>query len=159
MATSVKTTEAVIRPATSDDRVAIERLLVDAALPTDGIAELLAGHPDDFFVAEVNDGARQIVGAGGLETCCDDALLRSVVVQPEWRSRGVGNELVRRIVYHAESRGLRALYLLTLTAEHYFPKFGFERIERGSVPREIAETVEFTSACPDTAVVMKKPMA
>ena len=159
MATNVKTTAAVIRPATPDDRPAIERLLLDASLPTDGIAELLADHPDDFFVAEVNDATREIVGAGGVETCCDDALLRSVVVQPEWRSRGVGNELVRRIVFHAESRGVRALYLLTLTAEHYFPKFGFERIERASVPHEIAETVEFTSACPDTAVVMKKAIA
>ena len=159
MTTDVKTTEAVIRPATSDDRSAIERLLIDAGLPTDGIAELLADHPNDFFVAEANDATRAIVGAGGLEACCDDALLRSVVVQPEWRSRGVGNELVRRIVCHAESRGMRALYLLTLTAEHYFPKFGFERIERGSVPREIAETVEFKSACPDTAAVMKKAIA
>lgn len=159
MTPNVKTTEAVIRSATTDDRPAIERLLLDAALPTDGIAGLLADHPEDFFVAEVNDATREIVGAGGLEACCDDALLRSVVVHTEWRSRGVGNDLVRRIVCHAESRGLRALYLLTLTAEHYFPKFGFERIERGSVPREIAETVEFKSACPDTAAVMKKAIA
>ena len=157
--TQTKTTETVIRPATSDDRVAIERLLADANLPTDGVAEILADHPDDFFVAEVSDATREIVGAGGLETCCDNALLRSVVVQPEWRSHGVGHELVRRIVCHAESRGLRALYLLTLTAEHYFPRFGFERIERGSVPAEIAETVEFKSACPDTAAVMMKAIA
>ena len=159
MTTNTTASEAVIRPATFDDRDAIERLLIDAKLPPDGIATILAEHPEDFFVAAVNDATQQIVGAGGLETCCDDALLRSVVVHPEWRSRGVGHELVRRIVCHAESRGLRAVYLLTLTAEHYFPRFGFERVERGSVPREIAETVEFKSACPDTAAVMMKPIA
>ena len=54
----------------------------------------------------------------------------------------------------AEGRGLRALYLLTMTAEHYFPRFGFERIERSSIPRDIADTVEFKSACPATAVAM-----
>ena len=159
MTTNTTASEAVIRPATFDDRDAIERLLIDAKLPTDGVATILTEHPEDFFVAAVNDATQQIVGAGGLETCCDDALLRSVVVHPEWRSRGVGHELVRRIVCHAESRGLRAVYLLTLTAEHYFPRFGFERVERGSVPREIAETVEFKSACPDTAAVMMKPIA
>jgi amino-acid N-acetyltransferase len=159
MMTQTQTTETFIRQATSDDRAAIERLLTDAQLPTEGVAEILADHPDDFFVAEVNDATRRIVGAGGLEACCDDALLRSVVVQPEWRSHGVGHDLVRRIVCHAESRGMRALYLLTLTAEHYFPRFGFERIERGSVPRDIAETVEFKSVCPDTAAVMMKAIA
>src|SRR5689334_22345208 len=98
MTTQTKTTETVIRPATSNDQVAIERLLIGAGLPTDGVAKILADHPDDFFVAEVNNATREIVGAGGLETCCDDALLRSVVVHPDWRSHGVGHELVRRIV-------------------------------------------------------------
>ena len=43
-----------------------------------------------------------------------------------------------RLIADAESRGLHALYLLTQTAEHYFPKFGFERIPREAVPPEVA---------------------
>jgi amino-acid N-acetyltransferase len=85
--------------------------------------------------------------------------LRSVAVRPAWRSHAVGRELVRRIVREAEGRGLHALYLLTTTAEHYFPRFGFERIERTDVAPEIAETVEFKSACPASAVAMKKTLA
>jgi amino-acid N-acetyltransferase len=157
MTTSTDTT-ATIRGATPEDLAAIERLLSDASLPTDGVADIMRTDPENFFVAEVVDRDKAIVGVGGLEVCNGDALLRSVAVRPEWRTHGLGQELVRRIVCHAESRGIRALYLLTTTAEHYFPRFGFERIERGTVPSEIAETLEFKSACPETATAMRKAL-
>ena len=147
---------ASIRHATRDDLPAIERLLTEMDLPTAGVAEIVDARPHDFFVAETNDNARQLVAVAGMEVCCDDALLRSVAVQPEWRKHGLGRELVQRIVGHAEQRGISALYLLTMTAEHYFPRFGFGLVERSTVPSEIAETLEFKSACPATAVAMKR---
>lgn len=159
MTTSTETQAPIIRRATRDDLPAIERLLISADLPTAGVAEIVNTHPGDYFVAETDAAPTRIVAVGGLEVCCDTAVLRSVAVDPEWRSRGVGRELVRQIVCDAESRGIHALYLLTMTAEHYFPRLGFERIDRSSVPREIAETVEFKSACPTTAVAMKRAMS
>jgi amino-acid N-acetyltransferase len=152
-------TEVGIRNAVPADLPAIERLLTDSDLPTAGVGEIISAHSRDFFVAEAGEGGeRQLVGVAGLEVCCDNALLRSVAVRPAWRSHAVGRELVRRIVREAEGRGLHALYLLTTTAEHYFPRFGFERIERTDVAPEIAETVEFKSACPASAVAMKKTL-
>lgn len=150
-----------IRQATPGDLPAIEQLLTEADLPTAGVGDILQAQAGDFFVAETESGQQgepQIVGVAGLEICCDNALLRSVAVRPEWRRHAVGRDLVRRIVNEAEGRGLNALYLLTTTAEHYFPRFGFETIERKDVAPEIAETVEFKSACPATAVAMKKPL-
>lgn len=136
-----------IRPAAASDLPAVERLLTDSALPFDGVRDALS----DFVVAE-SDG--ELVGVAGLEVCRDDALLRSVAVKPEWRSRGVGRQLVTCAIANAESRGLHALYLLTTTAERYFPSFGFEKIERTEVPTPIRETKEFTDACPASATVM-----
>jgi amino-acid N-acetyltransferase len=95
-----------------------------------------------------------LVGVAGLEVCCDDALLRSVAVKPEWRSKGVGRALVTRAISDAEARGIRALYLLTTTAEHYFPSFGFKKITREDVPEPVRATDEFTTACPASATVM-----
>jgi amino-acid N-acetyltransferase len=152
---------ASIRVATLDDLPAIERLLRAAELPTDGVADIVKQHAADFVVAEVRDADTDrpsLVGVAGLEVCCDNALLRSVAVRPEWRQHGVGRTLVQRLVCEAESRGIQALFLLTMTAEHYFPRFGFERIERGEVPPEIAATLEFKSACPASAVAMVKPL-
>lgn len=147
-----------LRTATPDDRAAIERLLTATGLPTTGIADLLATRSADFFVAEEHETG-ELVAVAGLEVCCDDALLRSVAVRPEWQQHGLGRDLIRHVVCVAEGRGLRALYLLTMTAEHYFPRFGFERIERRAVPADIAETLEFKSACPASATVMVRPLS
>jgi amino-acid N-acetyltransferase len=138
---------AALRPAAPKDLAAVETLLTDSSLPLDGVKESL----DDFLVAEAEGS---IVGVAGLEICCDDALLRSVAVRPEWRSKGVGRALVTRAIAEAESRGLRALYLLTTTAEHYFPSFGFGKVERATIPEAVRATKEFTSACPASAVAM-----
>jgi amino-acid N-acetyltransferase len=140
-----------LRPATADDLSAIEGLLTDANLPVDGVPESLP----TFVVAE---HAGVLVGAAGLELCRNDALLRSVVVAPGWQSRGLGRALVSRVIAEAEARHLHALYLLTTTAEHYFPAFGFERTTRDAVPNDVRATAEFQTACPASAVVMYKTL-
>jgi amino-acid N-acetyltransferase len=148
----------VLRAATRGDLPAVLRLLADAALPTDDVAGLFAERAADFVVAEDPAVPGELVAVAGLEVCRDDALLRSVAVRPPWRGHGVGDALVRHLVRAAEARGLRALYLLTTTAEHYFPRFGFEHIARDAVPADIAGTLEFRSACPASAAVMARPL-
>lgn len=151
-ATNAPAAGANLRPAQAADLPAIEQLLTGAGLPLAGVSETLSG----FVVAEAN-GA--IVGTAALEVCCDNALLRSVAVAPEWRSRGLGRALVTRVIADAEARGLRALYLLTTTAEHYFPSFGFRQVTRDEVPADLRQTEEFTSACPASAIVMCRQCA
>ena len=113
-----------------------------------GVAEALS----QFLVAESGDG---IVGVVGLESCCDRyALLRSTAVHDDWRGRGLGRKLVERAIAEAEAQGIDALYLLTTTAESYFPSFGFARVSRDEVPSEVKATDEFQSACPASATVM-----
>jgi amino-acid N-acetyltransferase len=58
----------------------------------------------------------------------------------------------------ATSRGARTVFLLTTTAGQFFPKFGFERIERDQVPSSVRMSVEFQSACPASAIVMRKQL-
>lgn len=147
---------ATIRSATAADQAAVEALLAAHALPTAGVADLFAHDASQFLVA---DDGQDVVAVAGVEECCEHALLRSVAVRADWQRRGLGHELVARAVAHAESRGIAALYLLTMTAEHYFPRFGFTRIERTEVPDAVARTVEFTSACPASAVTMRKALA
>ena len=148
MTTSTTMEQYTIREATSDDLARVVALLEASHLPTTGVAEALCG----FLVAE-SEGA--IVGSVGIESCCDRyALLRSTAVSEAWRGRGVGRRLVERAIAAAESKGIEALYLLTTTAESYFPSFGFARVERDDVPNAIKATDEFHSACPASATVM-----
>lgn len=143
------TTSPVLRAATATDLPRVEALLTENKLPLDGVREALA-----CFVVAEHDGA--IVGVAGTERCGvgQYALLRSVAVSDAWKGKGLGRALVSRVIADAESRGAKALYLLTTTAEHYFPSFGFRQTERAVVPADVQATVEFASACPASAVVM-----
>lgn len=136
-----------VRFAVPADLPAVERLLAEAKLPLAGVAESVL----TFVVAAHRDA---IVGVAGLEVRSDNALLRSVAVAPEWRNRGLGRALVSRAIAEAERRRLQALYLLTTTAAHYFPTFGFEVTTRDAVPADVWETQEFQSACPESSIVM-----
>jgi amino-acid N-acetyltransferase len=136
-----------VRAAVPADIGAVEALLTASGLPLDGVRDALP----TFVVAE---SGTDLVGVAGLEVCCENALLRSVAVRPEWRSHGVGRALVTRVISDAESRGIRALYLLTTTADRYFPTFGFRTIARDEVPADVRETAEFREACPASATVM-----
>jgi N-acetylglutamate synthase-like GNAT family acetyltransferase len=147
MTVSTEAHKAILRPACDTDLAAVEKLLVASGLPVTGVAGALCS----FIVAE-SDG--RLVGVVGLEVCCDHALLRSTAVAPDWRDRGLGRRLVERIIAEAESRNLHALYLLTTTAERYFPSFGFVKTTRDAVPQPVRETAEFQGACPDSATVM-----
>jgi len=150
MATTA-TAAAAIRPATPDDLARIESLLVASALPTAGVADALGG----FLVAERGD---TIVGVVAVERCGEYGLLRSAAVDEQWRGRGLGRQLVTRAIAAAEATGLRSLYLLTTTAEHYFLSFGFAVTTRDHVPDVVKENVEFRGACPASAVVMVRPI-
>ena len=136
-----------IQPASQADQPAILQLLRDAGLPIDGVAELSGS----AFVAR--DGAT-IVGCSALETYADGALLRSVAVAPGARGRGVGQRLTEAAVARAQAAGAPAVYLLTTTAESYFPKFGFVKTTREQVPASVKQSIEFRSACPASAIVM-----
>jgi amino-acid N-acetyltransferase len=141
----------VVRPARGADHAAVLGLLAAADLPLMGVPATLEG----FLVAEQ---AGRVVGAVGLEPYGPDALLRSAVVSPEARGSGVGQALVSDIIRHASARGVRGVYLLTTTAERYFPRFGFERIERSEVPAAVRDSDEFRVACPASAVVMRRAL-
>lgn len=136
-----------IRGAVDSDLIAVETLLEANGLPTEGVSANFG----KFIVAV--DG-REIKGAVGLEEFGSYALLRSAVVAGNSRDRGIGTDLVNHIVDRAVASGVKELYLLTTTAEDYFPKFGFVRSSRDAVPPAVKQSAEFRGACPDTAVVM-----
>ncbi len=141
-----------VRPARPEDYPGVAAMLEQAGLPTEGVSPSLA----DFLVAEAGDG---VVGAVGLEVYGSAALLRSAVVAPAARKGGVGTALVAALLDHARSHRVRDVYLLTTTAEDWFPRFGFARIRRDAVPAALYASVEFQGACPDTAVIMRAAIA
>ncbi len=139
-----------LRAARPDDRSAAEALLGALDLPLAGLEACFS----TSWVAEAADGP--LVGLAGVELYPDGALLRSVAVHPDWRGSGLGRALVGRALDAARAAGARDAYLLTTTAERWFPRFGFVAIARDEVPPGVRQSIEFREACPASAVVMHR---
>ena len=141
-----------LRSARSGDLREVLALLGAAGLPSAGVAETFS----HFFVAEEHG---RLIGAAGLEIYGPSALLRSVVVEDEWRGSGVGRSLIDLALREAKTRGIEDVFLLTTTAEHYFPRFGFACVSREAVSEDVKASMEFQGACPASATVMRKTLA
>jgi amino-acid N-acetyltransferase len=141
-----------IERAHPEDAGAILALLERSHLPTDD----LAAHVGSALVAR--QGTR-IVGSAAIELYADGGLLRSVAVDAGSRGTGLGGRLTAAAIDEARRRALPALYLLTTTAEGFFPRFGFERISRAEVPTSVQASIEFREACPASATVMRRTLA
>ena len=137
----------IIEPAQADDLPDILALLEASGLPQDG----LEAHLATMLVARQHG---QVVGSAALEHYGLAALLRSVTVAAALRGQGVGQQLTKAALQMARQLGVAEVYLLTETAGDFFPRFGFRPITRAQVAPVAQQSVEFTSACPQSAQVM-----
>ena len=140
-----------IEPATPADLPAILDLLVSHRLPQAEVERHLA------TALVVRTGGR-IIGCAVLESYDTVGLLRSVAVAQSQRGLGVGIQLTEAAVALAQARGIKALYLLTETAAGFFPRFGFRPVSRDEVAPAVRQSIEFTRACPASALAMVKDL-
>jgi amino-acid N-acetyltransferase len=130
-------------------KAAITNLLQTEQLPTVDLPEKL----ENYVVALV-DG--QLAGVCGIEIYGNYALLRSLAVNKAYRDKAIAGNLVSEVESMAKSKGVKAIYLLTETAQGYFSRKGYQTITRADVPAEVQQSTEFSQVCPQSAVVMMK---
>jgi amino-acid N-acetyltransferase len=141
-----------IRPARPEDLPSATALLSQSKLPLDGFAD----HLRDALVATREE---RIVGVVELEIYGSAALLRSLVVSPAERGASLGERLASEALLLARQRGATDVYLLTETAERFFPRFGFAVADRSAAPQALKQSEEFRTACPESAVMMHARLA
>ena len=127
-------------------------LLEDNGLPPDGLEDHLA-------TTLVAREAGRVVGSAAVELYGHHALLRSVAVAEGHRDGGLGRRLAGKALGLARERGASAAYLLTETADRYFERLGLSPVERSEVPEAVRGSVEFVSACPESARAMATELA
>lgn len=127
-------------------------LLQSQGLP---VSDITDEHLEHFFFVG-SDGSP--IGLVGLELYGTDALLRSLVVGENARSNGLGSALVEYAEQYAATKGVRSIYLLTTTAELFFKRLGYQRIDRSEGAPSIKETSEFASLCPASSAFMIKQL-
>jgi len=128
---------------------------VVALLEAEGLpaSDLTEAHLQHFFFTATDGTPSALVG---LEIYGRDALLRSLVVSAAARTQGLGSALVLHAEQYAAAHEVRALYLLTTTAESFFEHRGYRRIDRAEAPSAIQSTREFASLCPASSAFMIK---
>jgi GNAT superfamily N-acetyltransferase len=120
--------------------------LTNAELPTDD----LTSEPFRYFTAD--DMAWGGLGIGA------DALIRSVVVLPQARRRGLGVLVTEAIVRQARDAGAERLWLLTTGAAPFFESLGWRRTDRTDAPASITHSRQFTDVCPLSATLMARAL-
>jgi amino-acid N-acetyltransferase len=125
----------------------VRSLLQENNLPVSDLNEQII-----FFVEK---NADKIVAVGGMESSGKDAIIRSIAVSDDNKGKGLGGKITRKLLKYAQETGKKDIYLLTTTAEDYFPKYGFKKIDRRIVPADVKNSSQYKDVCPDSAVVMK----
>jgi N-acetylglutamate synthase-like GNAT family acetyltransferase len=140
----------IARPLRPGERDAMAQALVKSALPADDLDQ-----PDRLFwrFETLN---QLLAGYGGLEIHGDAALLRSVLILPPLRGRGMGRAIVIALETEAALHHCKAVHLLTRDAQRFFESLGYAKCPREQVPDAIRGTRQFTTLCPATADVLIK---
>lgn len=141
-----------VETASSADLRSIRALLEACGLPT---TDLASASPQFVVVRD----AGRVVAAGALERFGSAALLRSVVVAADRRSRGLGRLMTQELESEAVRSGISQLVLLTETAADFFVRQGYRVIERGAAPPAIQQSAEFRCLCPSSATCMAKTLS
>jgi N-acetylglutamate synthase-like GNAT family acetyltransferase len=137
-----------LRPAEPADLADMARLLKEADLSAEGVE----AHLPNFLVAI---RGREVIGTVGIERYGPVGLFRSLAVTRSERSRGIGETLMARALADARTRGITRLLLLTTTADGYFARHGWHRLDRTSVTGDVTGSAQFRGACPASAVCME----
>jgi amino-acid N-acetyltransferase len=136
-----------IRIAQPNDQKIIHTLLLGYKLPLDGL--------ENTKLWILQSGKGEVAGIAGLEAYGNQGLLRSVAVVDDMRNNGYGTVLTKHVISEAKKESIKDLFLLTTTAPEFFKKLGFEEEDREKVVGDIRGSVEFKSACPKTATLMR----
>lgn len=151
-----------IRPARTSDVKGI-RKLIDLYAPQRRILSketvTLYESVQEFVVAADGDS---IVGCGALHVLWEDvAEVRTVAVTEELRGKGVGHQILEKLIERAKMIGVKKLFCLTFEIE-FFGRHGFTEIQGAPVEPEvyqqllrsydegIAELLDLESSKPNT---------
>ncbi len=126
---------------------AAEEVMLPRALPE------LYENVWEFTVAEK---ANQVAACGALRLYNEEiAEIRSLCVDPQQKTAGLGRAIVNELMHEAKRLGLKRVFALTVVPG-FFTKMGFYPVERGALPQKVWRDClqcEKYFRCDETAMV------
>ena len=152
----------IIRPARTSDVKAIRQLVDTYAAPGKMLEKetvTLYESVQEFTVAELD---RDVVGCGALHILWEDlGEVRTMAVKKDLHKKGIGHQILERIIERAREVGVKRIFCLTFQTE-FFGRHGFVEIEGTPVDKDVyqqllrsydagvAEFLDLESAKPNT---------
>src|SRR5688500_5042469 len=127
--------EIKIKKAGNQYRQSIISLLQSEKLPEEDLPPVL----ENFCIAVLDN---YLVGVIGLQQYDNCGLLRSMVVNDQYRNKSIASRLVSELEEKAGSLGIDCIYLLPETASSYFERKRYEKINRAEVPKSMQASSE-----------------
>ncbi|HUX10826.1 MAG TPA: N-acetyltransferase [Terriglobia bacterium] len=107
---------------------AAEEVMLPRALP-----ELY----EDIWEFTVAEKEGRVIACGALRLYNEEiAELRSLCVDPEQKTSGLGRAVANRLLHEARELGLKRVFALTVVPG-FFSKMGFYPVERGALPQKV----------------------
>lgn len=125
----------VVRPMTKDDIdevMEIENLCFSVPWSREAfLMEITKNKCARYVVAEVDS---RVVGYGGFWIVIDEGHITNIAVHPDYRSIGVGTEIVKKLIDIAKKNAITAMTLevreSNTVAQHLYTRFGFRPLGR-----------------------------
>lgn len=125
----------VVRPMTKDDIdevIEIENLCFSVPWSKEAfLMEINENKCARYVVAEIDS---RVVGYGGFWIVIDEAHITNIAVHPDYRSMGVGSEIVKTLIDIAKKNAMTAMTLevreSNTVAQHLYTRFGFRPFGR-----------------------------
>jgi N-acetylglutamate synthase-like GNAT family acetyltransferase len=126
----------IYRRGRASDALEMAALIVSGELPPFFLEPFI----DGFLVIE-HDG--RMVATGGLEFYGEDAVIRSVVVDPAARGIGLGVDVGRLLEEDALKSGARDVYLFTMHAHEFWKRLGYIDLPLDKWPENVRENWQY----------------
>lgn len=98
--------------------------------------------------ADEPDGEK-LVGACALHICWDNlAEIRSLAVIDEYHGKGVGRQLIDKMLKEADAYGITRVFTLTYQPD-FFRKLGFKDVDKSELPHKVWSDCIHCSKFPD----------
>ncbi len=118
-------TTVVLRPARTKDVHAIKELIAPLAERRILISKESVTYFEaiqEFLIAEING---EVVGCGALHVMWEDlAEIRTLATADAWRGKGVGRQVVEKLLANARELGVERIFCLTFEVD-FFTRNGF----------------------------------
>jgi len=127
-----------IKRASSNDLQAVADLLGESGFASANSAIDTLHH---VYLAYTKNN--ELAGVGAMQIYGSAAFLHTLVVREAFRGQGFGYLLMKTLDHAAKSENIDEIYVLSDGLGDYFKRYGYESVDAGSLPKQIATSTLF----------------